>query len=61
MYKKAIEGNPSNFTGKVVMDVGAGSAILSLFAARAGAKKVYAIEASEAANNARILIAANGY
>ena len=43
------------------MDVGAGSGILSLFAAQAGAKKVYAIEASKSAENARRLIKANGY
>jgi len=43
------------------MDVGAGSAILSMFAARAGAKKVYAVEASNMAENARILIQANGF
>jgi type I protein arginine methyltransferase len=43
------------------MDVGAGSGILSLFAAQAGAKKVYAIEASRSAANARKLIAANNF
>lgn len=43
------------------MDVGAGSGILSLFAAQAGAKKVYAIEASKSAENARKLIKANGF
>ena len=32
-YREAIVGNPSNFAGKVVMDVGCGSGILSLFAA----------------------------
>lgn len=43
------------------MDVGAGSGILSLFAAQAGAKRVYAVEASRSAENARKLIKANGY
>ena len=60
-YREAIVGNPSNFAGKVVMDVGCGSGILSLFAAQAGAKKVYACEASEAALIARKLIKANGF
>ena len=44
-----------------MMDVGAGSGILSLFAAQAGAKRVYAVEASRSAENARKLIKANGY
>lgn len=60
-YREAILENPSNFRGKVVMDVGCGSGILSLFAAQAGAKKVYACEASGAAEIARILVKANGF
>ena len=32
-YRNAILGNRSDFAGKVVLDVGAGSGILSLFAA----------------------------
>ena len=42
------------------MDVGAGSGILSLFAAKAGAAKVYAVEASNMAQSARDLVMANG-
>ena len=45
-YKDAILKNEHYFKDKIVMDVGAGSGILSLFAWKAGAKKVYAVEAS---------------
>ncbi|SJX60941.1 related to HMT1-hnRNP arginine N-methyltransferase [Sporisorium reilianum f. sp. reilianum] len=46
-YQRAILNNvPRDFHDKVVMDVGAGNGILSFFSAQAGAKKVYAIEAS---------------
>lgn len=44
-----------------VVDVGAGSGILSLFAARAGAEKVYALEESRIIDDARALAAANGF
>jgi histone-arginine methyltransferase CARM1 len=43
------------------MDVGAGSGILSIFAVQAGAKKVYAVEASNMALHAKALIKANNY
>ena len=33
LYRDAILMNPTDFKGKIVMDVGAGSGILSLFAA----------------------------
>ena len=61
LYWSAIRYNPSNFKGKIIMDVGCGSGILSLFAAQAGAHKVYAVEASNMAKNAKKLIEANGF
>jgi protein arginine N-methyltransferase 1 len=58
-YKRAIERNPDTFKGKIVMDIGAGTGILSIFAARAGAKHVYAIENAEIAYFAKEIIRKN--
>jgi len=58
-YQYAIQQNKADFQDKVVMDVGAGSGILSFFALQAGARKVYAVEASDVAHFARQLVAAN--
>ena len=46
--------------GDIVLDVGAGSGILSVFAARAGAARVYAVEQTSVAVLAQQLAAANG-
>jgi len=46
--------------GDVVVDLGAGTGLLSFFAVQAGARRVYAIEMSQIANVAEQLIAENG-
>jgi type I protein arginine methyltransferase len=59
-YHRGITHNRSDFEGKTVLDVGAGTGILSIFAAQAGARKVYAVEGTPSADYARQLIQANG-
>jgi len=58
-YQSAILQNAAEFKGKVVLDVGAGTGILSYFAIQAGARKVYAVEASNMAQYAKELAKSN--
>lgn len=60
-YQRAIENNPENFKDKIVLDIGCGTGILSLFAAKAGAKHVYAVDNAEVALFAREIVKANGF
>ena len=60
-YRNAIFSNPSLVKGKVVLDVGCGTGILSMFAAKAGAKKVYAVERSSIVEYAKKIIKENGF
>lgn len=59
-YRDAIYRNRDLFKDKVVLDVGCGSGILSMFAAKAGAKHVIGVDMSNIIDMARKVIDANG-
>ncbi|KAK3103144.1 hypothetical protein FSP39_016790 [Pinctada imbricata] len=60
-YRNAILGNKHLFRGKVVMDVGCGTGILSMFAAQAGAAKIIGIDNSAIIERARKIIKDNNF
>eukprot|EP00915_Cephaloidophora_sp_WS-2016_P003181 GHVH01004298.1.p1 GENE.GHVH01004298.1~~GHVH01004298.1.p1 ORF type:complete len:562 (+),score=91.23 GHVH01004298.1:33-1718(+) len=61
-YRRALETIPGGLKGKVVLDVGCGSGILSMFASRCGAKKVVGLDAvASTLKVAKKLIHANGF
>ena len=58
-YKKAIENNKTIFKNKIVLDIGSGTGILSIFAAKAGAQHVYGIEYADIADYSKEIIKQN--
>ncbi|KAH8888168.1 S-adenosyl-L-methionine-dependent methyltransferase [Thozetella sp. PMI_491] len=59
-YRDFIYGNKDLFADKVVLDIGCGTGILSMFCAKAGARQVIAVDKSEILDKARENIFNNG-
>ncbi|MCJ1455345.1 hypothetical protein MMC28_005700 [Mycoblastus sanguinarius] len=59
-YQHAIYQNKHLFKDKVVLDVGCGTGILSMFAVKAGAKHVIGVDMSTIIEKAREIVEANG-
>jgi predicted RNA methylase len=57
-YQRAIQQVVK--PGQVVLDIGAGTGVLSIMAAQAGARRVFAVERTGVATVARAMIARNG-
>jgi len=60
-YRDAICSNGDMFRGKVVLDVGCGTGILSMFAAKAGAKLVIGVDQSDIVYQAMDIVRENGF
>ncbi|KAL7513876.1 hypothetical protein ACHAXN_011190 [Cyclotella atomus] len=60
-YQMAMLNNKELFEGKIVLDVGCGTGILSMFAIQAGASHVYAVDCSSIINQAKKIIETNGF
>lgn len=59
-YRDFVYENKSVFKDKVVLDVGCGTGILSMFCAKAGAKKVIAVDNSNIIDRAKEIVHDNG-
>jgi protein arginine N-methyltransferase 1 len=59
-YRNAIYRNRHLFKDKVVLDVGCGTGILSMFAARSGAKHVIGVDMSNIIHMAQKIVDVNG-
>ena len=59
-YMNAMIQNPQLFQDKIVLDIGCGTGILSIFASRAGARHVYGIDAADIAIQAQQIVQNNG-
>ncbi|KAF8325273.1 protein arginine n-methyltransferase [Cantharellus anzutake] len=60
-YRSAMLQNSHLFVGKTVLDVGCGTGILSMFAAKAGASHVVGVDMSNIIDQAQKIIEANGF
>ncbi|KAK4055939.1 Nuclear SAM-dependent mono-and asymmetric methyltransferase [Microbotryomycetes sp. JL221] len=60
-YRDSMWRNKHLFKDKVVLDVGCGTGILCMFAAKAGAKKVIGVDMSNIIDQATKIVAANGF
>ena len=60
-YRSAMYKNKHLFKDKIVLDVGCGTGILSMFAAKAGAKHVYSVDMSNIIEKAREIVSLNGF
>lgn len=58
-YRNSMYNNKHLFKDKIVLDVGCGTGILSMFAKKAGARHVYGIDMSSIIDHAKEIVKAN--
>lgn len=60
-YRDFVYENKHIFKDKVVLDVGCGTGILSMFCAKAGARKVISVDNSNIIDRAKEIVYENGF